>query len=302
MRCAFQAVTVKGYIDRVEVVAGHQVVARHRRSYGRDEQILDPLHYLATLGRRPAALDHAPVLRDWRLPASFTQLRAGAGAAARRDGWSAAVHPRAAIAGGASRWSGCSRPWKPAPRLEEAQAERIAADGSAVGRAGHGCADVSGTPLTVNVQVPAARPGPVRPTTQGQGERTMADDKHALLRANLKQLRLPTMAAEFEKLAREAAAANEGYEQYLLRLTELEVAARSSNAVQTRIRAGRLPGGQGLRHLRLQCRAHLSKPKVLELARGEWIEQRTNVCLIGSPGTGKSHLIQAAGQQECVHG
>ena len=35
----------------------------------------------------------------------------------------------------------------------------------------------------------------------------MANDKHALLRANLKQLRLPTMAAEFEKLAREAATA-----------------------------------------------------------------------------------------------
>ena len=46
-----------------------------RRSYGRDEQILDPLHYLATLGRRPAALDHAPVLRDWQLPESFAQLR-----------------------------------------------------------------------------------------------------------------------------------------------------------------------------------------------------------------------------------
>jgi hypothetical protein len=50
-------------------------VARHQRSYGRDEQILDPLHYLAALGRRPAALDHAPVLRNWQLAASFTQLR-----------------------------------------------------------------------------------------------------------------------------------------------------------------------------------------------------------------------------------
>ena len=67
-RCAFRAVTVKGYIDRVEVVAAGQVVARHGRSYGRDEQVLDPLHYLAALGRRPAALDHAPVLRDWQLP------------------------------------------------------------------------------------------------------------------------------------------------------------------------------------------------------------------------------------------
>jgi hypothetical protein len=68
-------VTVKGYIDRVEVVDSGLVVARHARSYGHDEQVLDPLHYLATLGRRPAALDHAPVLRDWRLPESFTRLR-----------------------------------------------------------------------------------------------------------------------------------------------------------------------------------------------------------------------------------
>jgi transposase len=73
--CAFQTVMVKGYIDRIEVVAGGDVVARHQRSYGRDEQILDPLHYLAALGRRPAALDHAPVLRDWQLAACFTQLR-----------------------------------------------------------------------------------------------------------------------------------------------------------------------------------------------------------------------------------
>jgi hypothetical protein len=73
--CAYRAVSVKGYIDRVEVVDGGQVVARHGRSYGKDEQVLDPLHYLAALGRRPAALDHAPVLRDWRLPESFARLR-----------------------------------------------------------------------------------------------------------------------------------------------------------------------------------------------------------------------------------
>jgi hypothetical protein len=73
--CAYRAVTVKGYVDRIEVIERGQVVAWHARSYGRDEHVLDPLHYLATLGRRPAALDHAPVLRDWRLPEPFTRLR-----------------------------------------------------------------------------------------------------------------------------------------------------------------------------------------------------------------------------------
>jgi transposase len=73
--CAYRAVTVKGYVDRIEVVDGSRVVACHARVYGRDQQILDPLHYLATLDRRPAALDHAPVLRNWQLPESFTRLR-----------------------------------------------------------------------------------------------------------------------------------------------------------------------------------------------------------------------------------
>jgi transposase len=75
-RWAFQTVTVKAYPFRVEVVADGQVIARHDRLYGRHEQSLDPLHYLVTLGRRPAALDHSDLYRHWRLPASFAELRA----------------------------------------------------------------------------------------------------------------------------------------------------------------------------------------------------------------------------------
>jgi hypothetical protein len=74
-RFAFQTVTVKGYVDHVAVVSAGQVVAQHRRSYGSGLQLLDPLHYLATLGRRPAALDHANLYRHWELPAVFGQLR-----------------------------------------------------------------------------------------------------------------------------------------------------------------------------------------------------------------------------------
>lgn len=74
-RYAFETVTVKAYIDHVEFVACDTVIARHDRSYQRHEWVLDPIHYLVTLGRRPAALDHAPVYRDWKLPAVFDQLR-----------------------------------------------------------------------------------------------------------------------------------------------------------------------------------------------------------------------------------
>ena len=130
----------------------------------------------------------------------------------------------------------------------------------------------------------------------------MADNKNMLLRANLKQLKLPTISAEFEKLAREAAAANEGYEQYLLRLTELEVAARASNAVQARIRAAAFPVPKDFDTFDFTAVPSLSKPKVLELARGEWIVQRFNICIVGSPGTGKTHLATALGLAACRQG
>jgi len=74
-RWAFRAVTVKGFIDRVDLVADGRVVASHARCYGRHERVLDPLHFLAILQEKPATLDHAPVYRDWALPPVFAQLR-----------------------------------------------------------------------------------------------------------------------------------------------------------------------------------------------------------------------------------
>src|SRR5262249_50430240 len=75
-RFAFQAVAVKGYVDRVVIVSGGQGVAQHARSHRRPEMGLDPPPYLATLDPKPGVLEHAPVFRDWELPACFASFRA----------------------------------------------------------------------------------------------------------------------------------------------------------------------------------------------------------------------------------
>ena len=74
-REAYKTVVVKAYAERIEIVCEGRVVARHARCYGRQETILESLHYLSLLDRKPAYLDHTDVYRNWRLPLEFTELR-----------------------------------------------------------------------------------------------------------------------------------------------------------------------------------------------------------------------------------
>ncbi|QDT43481.1 transposase [Gimesia alba] len=110
------------------------------------------------------------------------------------------------------------------------------------------------------------------------------------------------MNAEFEKLAQEAASSNQTFEQYLLQLTELEVAARSTNALTSRIKQAQFPVEKGLEDYDFAAIKSVNKQKVLELARGEWVRQHTNLCLLGQPGTGKTHLAIALGLAACREG
>jgi transposase len=75
-RWAFATVTVKAYVDRIEVVSADSIITSHARSYAHGQWIVGPRHYLAILGRRPAALDHSFIFDRWALPACFEQLRA----------------------------------------------------------------------------------------------------------------------------------------------------------------------------------------------------------------------------------
>ena len=72
---AHKKVTIKGYVDRVEIALGAEIVARHRRSYLRGDVVYDPLHYLSLLEKKPGALDQAAPLRGWKLDPAFDALR-----------------------------------------------------------------------------------------------------------------------------------------------------------------------------------------------------------------------------------
>ncbi len=70
---AHEALTLHAYVDRVEIVCGSEVVAVHARSWGREQDLLNPYHYLALLAQKPRAFAQAQVIRQWRAvwPAIF---------------------------------------------------------------------------------------------------------------------------------------------------------------------------------------------------------------------------------------
>src|SRR5512135_972883 len=68
-------VLVRGYVHEVVIACGAEVIARHPRSYEREDFVFNPLHYLALLERKIGALDQAAPLAGWELPEEFATLR-----------------------------------------------------------------------------------------------------------------------------------------------------------------------------------------------------------------------------------
>jgi transposase len=69
---------LKAYPFRVEILYLADVIASHARSYGHEQDIFNPLHYLALLAQRPGAFEHAKPVRRWRetWPPAYEQLLA----------------------------------------------------------------------------------------------------------------------------------------------------------------------------------------------------------------------------------
>lgn len=63
---AYRNLVVKAYPFRIDILYLDHVIASHPRCYGREQDVLDPLHYLPLLEQRPGAFDHAKPIRRWR--------------------------------------------------------------------------------------------------------------------------------------------------------------------------------------------------------------------------------------------
>lgn len=70
-----RAVWIKGFVTRVVIGCGAEVIAEHSRSYDTGDMVFDPLHYLALIERKIMSFDQAAPLQGWELPEAFKTLR-----------------------------------------------------------------------------------------------------------------------------------------------------------------------------------------------------------------------------------
>lgn len=121
----------------------------------------------------------------------------------------------------------------------------------------------------------------------------------AAIRQYAKQLRLPTVGGQFERLADQAVKQQHSHLSYLEALLEAEVEERVRRAVERRIQESRFPATKTLEEFDFECASHIPAAQVRSLAEGGYLARKEPVIFIGDTGTGKSHLAVGLAVAAC---
>ena len=218
----FQEVLVKGFVEEVVILCRGTEIARHARSYGQGVFVYDPLHYLALIETKPNALDQAAALQGWDLPEGFQHL-APSSRSPHGQSRQARVHPGAALDGGGARRRSSPSAVNDAIRLGaigfdavkqivlariEKRPRASRSGGLSLSAADERQDNVGRRlrrALVRERRMSAAKKDDKPAAAQTMPSGTTSGTPQLLLAHHLKQLKLPTILREYDKVAREAA-------------------------------------------------------------------------------------------------
>jgi len=113
----------------------------------------------------------------------------------------------------------------------------------------------------------------------------------------LGELYLPVMGRCYEDKARQAEREALGYEQFLLELVERECQERREKRIARLLQASKLPLEKTLDSFDLKRLPQKAARQAKALLDGTFLDRRENVLAFGNPGSGKTHLLSALGQE-----
>jgi DNA replication protein DnaC len=129
----------------------------------------------------------------------------------------------------------------------------------------------------------------------------VADVKSALT-DGLTTLHLPTMRRSYEDAARLAQRETLSYERYLLHLVTRECEDRQQKRIERLLRQSKIPPEKSLANFNLKRLPPKVAMAMKTLLEGDFLSRRENVLAFGNPGSGKTHLLCALGQELIARG
>ena len=117
------------------------------------------------------------------------------------------------------------------------------------------------------------------------------------LKDALKRLLLPAFGANHAAQGALAASESWSYDQYLLRLCELEIEQRETRRRQKLLASSRLPREKTLGNFERSRLKRGIERQFAALLDEEFLRRAENVLVFGTPGSGKTHLLAALGHE-----
>jgi DNA replication protein DnaC len=122
------------------------------------------------------------------------------------------------------------------------------------------------------------------------------------LNSQLSYLKLDYIRNNYESLAKQAAQKNWTHVQYLSELIQAQTHERRDRAIERRIAQARIPQIKTLEQFKWSWPKKINQQQIQNLFRLKFVEDKSNVVLLGGVGLGKTHIASAIGYEACLKG